>query len=188
MRCGTQVGLLKVYAPSGEELFNKGLDTDICAPIAESQRLAIFAALGISPNRSGELAGELMSGYSNLPRSASIAVLGVVASSSAPNQEQILDFLCNILETPADEDGERRLIRQAGLALAVAEPVTPRVVSRVARFFATVNNRWLEYPLLEFFNLHQPYIASLPVIARDGIRKQIEQAPSFYAPLILKTL
>jgi hypothetical protein len=186
VQCGTQVGLTKVFSPDGATLFSKGLDCDVAAGVNEAHRQAIYAALQIQPSQAPALAEDIMQNFESLPKDRATAILGVVASSGAPNQERILNFLCDHLEMPAANDDERMVVRQAGLALAVAEPVNPRTVNRVTRFFASVDNRWLEYPVIEFFRFHGSYVGSLPNC--QEVRQQIQKAPSFYAETLLSSI
>jgi hypothetical protein len=183
---GTQVGVVKVFGADGTVLFKKGLDSDMLAQVSAPHRYQIFQALGIDPTFAPKVAEDIIENYDALPHAPALALLGVIASGSPPNQDRIQNFLCDRLQESGTSEGERVVVRQAGLALAAAEPISPNTASRVARFFATVDNRWLEYPIVEFFKFHGAAIAQMP--NRQDICNTVHSSPSFFADQMLESV
>lgn len=188
VRTGNQVGLLKVYDDEGVELFNRGLDFIMFLPLSDYQRERIFSALGIDPYGLDAVIDTLMMEYPTSRKQREIlALLGVIASSpevSDYSRRSLLRFLSDVA-LDAQTTGFNHLVarRQALLALALSHEVDDRTVWNVVKYYESVDNRWLEFPVGPFFEYHSRFVRQLADI--EAIRERLASVPSFYTAGIL---
>jgi len=182
---GNQAGILKILDGSNRQLFFKGIDARMFAPLTEDHRSAIRAALGIQEASVPSVLDGLVRNYPQLPKRQALALMGALGSD--PNQSadlarRLQRFLSQTMQS--DPDVVNR--RQAVLALALLGSVEHRTVDEVVAFYASSENRWETFPVQQFFEYHAQQIKAWPTLG--GIRNRIQAIDVFYTPHILEYL
>lgn len=185
---GNQASILKVFDDRRQQVvFFKGLDDRQQAKLSPEDRLAIRTAMGIPEGKAHEAVKMLLDSYGQLPKRETIALLGALASTPELSGDpgvhaRIEAFL--VERMMSDKDVAVR--RQATLALALCDTVTPATVDKVCEFYAKTDNLWVTFPVQQFFEYHADIIKTMP--AYQSIVQQLGGVNSLYTPNILKYL
>lgn len=183
---GNQAAVLKVFDDTRSSVvFFKGLDDRLQAKLSPSDRTGITQAVGIPAQRVAEAADMLMGGYSQLPKRETLALLGVLGSDEAVDEEcmaRIRTFLADRMHN--DKDVACR--RQAALGLALVSRVDKVTVEEVLRFYTSRDNLWETFPVQQFFEYHAEEIRTMP--GYESVVQQVSGVNSLYTKNILQYL
>jgi|GEM_PF-3040072 len=189
IRTGNQASVLKVMdAANKKVLYAKGLDGVLWAPVLETHRQAIFAALGISPASLDKVAGDLMKGYAGFSKKKEcLALLSIIGSSegsslSDATRMEIQVFLVKTMQGSKDVV----LRRQACLCIALQNTIVPSTVDAVVKFYEKSKNLWETFPVQQVFEYRKDIICQMP--DRNQIKSRIAAIKQLYTANILKFL
>jgi hypothetical protein len=189
LRVGNQASVLKVMDSTNKKVvYMRGLDGVMWAPVLETHRWGIFAALGISPTSLNQVANTLIDGYSGTrQKKECLALLGIIGSSRGPalsdeTRNKLQSFLAKTMRGSADVV----LRRQACLSLALQDSLLPGSVDAVILFYEKSKNLWETFPVQQFFEYQKERINLLP--NKSEIRARIAAIKELYTPNILKFL
>ena len=180
---GNQAGIIKVLGPNRQGVaYARGIDDQSLARFNDESCGNVLSAMGLEKNRVVPLVQHIMINYATLPHKESVALLSVAACSPAVDaamRQKAEQFLLQVMET--DKDVHAR--RQAILALAVQQQVTPETAERVLAKYEKTENLWETFPVQQFFQYHAPQLRKLQNFAL--IRQRIAAVNSLYTPAIL---
>jgi len=189
LRVGNQASVLKVMDPANRTVaFMRGLDGVMWAPVLETHRQGIFAAMGIQAASLDRVARDLISGYPKTrQKKECIALLGIIGSSTGPaltdaTRKEIQTFLVTVMRGSKDVV----LRRQACLNLALQGTILPGTLDAVTLFYEKSKNLWETFPVQQVFEYQKSSISLLP--NREQIRSRIAAVKGLYTPHILKLL
>lgn len=189
IRIGHQASILKIMDPTNtKEVFMKGLDGVLWAPINDDHRTQIFAALGIGANSLDAVTTSLIDGYGALrEKEQAIALLGALGSSKGSQVSDAVRMkLLAFLVARMNNEKDHALRRQAVLALALQDAVTDSTVNAVVNFYATNTNVWETFPVQQFFEYQSARLHKMSNLAQ--IRAKVQAVNCFYTENILKFL
>lgn len=177
---GNQGGILKVFNPgkAGVGYFH-GLDDRATAPLDDTERAGIFAALRLSGDRLQPAANDLMKRFARLPRKEATALLGAIASTPGLDSAAIRAHLVKTMNT--DKDVTVR--RQAILALAVCDQTDATIVDSVLRLYEKSQNLWETFPVQQFFEYHAADVREMTEYAQ--VRGRVAAVNSLYRANVL---
>lgn len=187
---GNQGAILKLWnKDSSEVAYYRGLDDRDTAPYSDKDREAILAGLDYEDGIV-DLSGNLMNGFSKLPRREAVALLGLIhsipddSSLNPPRQvdRDIESFLIEVLKT--DKDVVVR--RQACLALAVSDALDDGILDAILDFYSGSENLWETFPVQQFFQYKAARIRSLPTFTQ--VRERVAAVNSLYTDPSLRYL
>jgi hypothetical protein len=190
IRIGHQASILKIMDPTNTtEVFYKGLDGVLWAPINDEHRAKIFQALGIAPDALDSTVATLIQAYPRLgaQREQAIALLGAIGSAPGNQltdntRRRLLAFLVSRMNGEKDH----ALRRQSVLALALLSAIDMSTINAVVNYYATNTNVWETFPVQQFFEYHSARLHKLSNLA--DIRARVAGVNCFYTENILKFL
>ncbi|MBQ7568482.1 copper amine oxidase N-terminal domain-containing protein [bacterium] len=176
IQVGSQAGLRKVMdSTNSEPLFNRAPNDDYSeAPIAGSEREAVYSVFGLDKYELRSLARKLIANYSKVRKNRlqMFHMLGLIGSENEDIIDQatsshIQAFLVDKLnngDKKISSNDNNAMRRHAIIALSVIDNVTPETVEAVIKCFETCTNAYVLSPIPNFFKMHSNDIKAMPKI------------------------